>query len=1073
MKHKRARLGLLVAVVAAGVVVPPAGALPGAVAVPGGPTVTLLTGDTVTVVGGMREVSVRAGAGREHVTFFTEKDERGDVHVVPEDAVSLLTRGKLDPRLFNVTELVRSGYDDRSRLPLIVDHTGPMPRDAGTRVSRELSVVGATAVSVERSGAYWSTARRAEHVWLDGKVRATLDHSVPQIGAPDAWNAGHTGAGATVAVLDTGVDTTHPDLADAVVDARNFTDSDSTDDRSGHGTHVASTITGNGDRYRGVAPDAKLLNGKVLSDNGYGLESWVIAGMEWAAASGADVVNLSLGSPLPSDGTSPQEQAVNRITAETGTLFVIAAGNSGPTAGWIGSPGAADAALTVGAVDRNDELAGFSSRGPRVGDSAIKPDITAPGVDIVAARAANGQEGEPGDSHVAMSGTSMAAPHVAGSAAIVAAQHPDWTAEQLKASLMGSAKPKDGLTVFDQGAGRVDVAKATAATVFTEEGSLSFGLVRWPHTDDQPITKTLTYANTGGAPVTLDLTARIVGQDGSLAPQKMFTITPTRLTLPAGGEASATVTADTRVDGPYGVFQGAITATGEGESVRTPIAIDREIESYDVTLKGIDHSGAPADHYSYRFVPVAQPDRYHPYVYKPLGAVSGEVTLRLPAGEYSYNATVQQQVGEDYRNAVFAEPAFVVSEDTDVVLDAREARPADFTVDNPTARPNGGFFELGRKNEWGELPASVYWPADGSTTLKPSTTSSDDYRFTAEATLMKWNGQSFEGTPYFYRVRHTDNAVPQTLRWHFPDRDLAKVRNELAATVPGSVGGLLGENVPLPSTLIGYYTAGVPWAQMEFVEWAPGPDGERVPVSASRQVEPVTFQCGRTTTVRWGVGVFGPAMAGPGTDIAGRFENVVWIDLPMVVDQGRGRMGHVAQEGTTTLLRDGEVIADSSMSGGPHIIDPVDVGPERAEYTVRASADRSALARLSTQISSEWTFVSEHVAEATVPLPLLTLRYAPNLDDHNAAPAGKRFSIPVYVQRNGSAGSVRTNKPAVEVSYDDGSTWGSAAVEPDGGDWRATVDHPAGAEFVSLRSRVTDNDGNKHRQTIIRAYALR
>ena len=100
------------------------------------------------------------------------------------------------------------------------------------------------------------------------------------------------------------------------------------------------------------------------------------------------------------------------------------------------------------------------------------------------------------------------------------------------------------------------------------------------------------------------------------------------------------------------------------------------------------------------------------------------------------------------------------------------------------------------------------------------------------------------------------------------------------------------------------------------------------------------------------------------------------------------------------------------------------------------------------------------------------VRFAPNLDDHNAAPAGERFTIPVYVQRNGSAEPGRVNSPSVEVSYDDGRTWQPAKVKRAGAEWKAIVDHPADAEFVSLRSTVTDPDGNTQRQTIIRAYAL-
>jgi hypothetical protein len=144
--------------------------------------------------------------------------------VVPEDAIVPLAQGKLDPALFDVSELARTGYGDT--LPLIVDHAGPTPRSAAARVTRELPVLSAVAVEADRSGAYWPT----------------------------------------VAVLDSGIDATHPDLADAVVEAQNFSESETTDDRDGHGTHIASIITGDGDRYRGVAPDAKLLVGKVIDD---------------------------------------------------------------------------------------------------------------------------------------------------------------------------------------------------------------------------------------------------------------------------------------------------------------------------------------------------------------------------------------------------------------------------------------------------------------------------------------------------------------------------------------------------------------------------------------------------------------------------------------------------------------------------------------------------------------------------------------------------------------------------------------------------------------------------------------
>jgi subtilisin family serine protease len=1060
---------------AAGVVAPAVLSAPGAVAAPGaapvGPTVTLLTGDRVTV-GGVHGVRVQAGKGREHLTFYSRKDERGDLHVIPADAVSPLSAGKLDPRLFDVTELVRAGYDDasRSRLPLIIDYPGATPRAAGAQVSRELPVVSAVAVAAERSPAYWPTVRAtAKHIWLDGPVRASLDHSVPQIGAPAAWAAGHTGEGTTVAVLDTGVDASHPDLSDAVTGAKNFTDADSDDDYVGHGTHVASIITGSGaaggGKYPGVAPDAKLLNGKVLNDGGGGQESWIIAGMEWAAASGADVINMSLGSPWPTDGSDPMSQAVNRITADTGALFVIAAGNSGPSDYSIGSPAAADAALTVGAVDRDDQLAEFSSRGPRWENGAIKPDITAPGVDIVAAKAKNGVIGEPvGDSYVSLSGTSMATPHVAGAAAIIAGQHPDWQANQLKASLMSSAKANPELSVFEQGAGRVDVAAASTSTVFAAPPSLSIGTVQWPHNDDEPIAKTVTYTNFGATPVTLDLAVDAKGPGGSAAPQGLFTLETTQVTVPAGGQATATVTTDTKIDTADGTYSGVVTATGGVLSVRTPIAVTREVESYDVTVTFLDHNGAPTPEYSYRFVDVNNPKAYLPY------DPSGTVVARLPKGEFYFEGWVQTLAGENYRTTQFAEPAFTVTGDDSIIIDARQGKEAGFQVDKPNAKAGSAVLQFALDTAWGDTGLTMFLRDFTDVLIVPSATKKQDkFRFTAEARVAE---AGFTNGTYLYNLRHVENgSVPPTVRWRVRDNQLAKVRSENAASTPGMIG--VREQfltVSLPSTITEYYTPNVPWDAL-FAEMV---DPQAFPwVSSGYAIEPRTFELGKTVTERWNVGVFGPAFPkNPygGGEYAGRLGDQVGFSLPLVTDQSAGREGWPGETGSTTLLRDGTVIGENPWPGAGVF----DVPAEWARYTLRATVNRAAPVRLSTQISAEWTFTSAHTTGAdSESLPLLAIRFAPDLDDHNATRAGKKFSFPVYVQRNGAATPGRVSTPKVEVSYDDGKTWQLAKVSRDHDRWKATVNHPKNAKFVSLRSSTSDNTGNTVKQTILHAYALR
>jgi subtilisin family serine protease len=185
----------------------------------------------------------------------------------------------------------------------------------------------------------------------------------------------------------------HPALAGPVDAQANFTDAGSPADGNSHGTHVASLVAGAGagadGARQGIATGADLLSGKVLDDEGFGRESWVIAGMEWAAAQGADVVNLSVGGP-PAETDTPVTQSLETLTAQTGTLFVVAAGNRGSLGDdqfTIETPGSAASALTVGAVSDDDTLAQFSSEGPTLGSYRLKPDVAAPGVGLLGARA--------------------------------------------------------------------------------------------------------------------------------------------------------------------------------------------------------------------------------------------------------------------------------------------------------------------------------------------------------------------------------------------------------------------------------------------------------------------------------------------------------------------------------------------------------------------------------------------------------------------------------------------------------------------------------------------------------------
>lgn len=298
---------------------------------------------------------------------------------------------------------------------------------------------------------------------------------LPKIGLTDAWTHS-TGAGATVAVVDSGIQTTHPDLVgqftgnpgergagketngldddgNGLVDdwqGWDFANNDNTVDDQGHmhGSHVTGTIAalaGNGVGIAGVAPAARVLPVKVFGAPGsQASAARIAAAFDYAGDLGVRVVNASLG------GLGHSTTVDDVIAAHPNTLYVIAAGNDGANAeDYYPCNAAAANVVCVGASDENDAAASFSNR------SATAVDLFAPGVDIASA--------VPGSDYVYMDGTSMATPHVAGAAALLLGVRPGATTAALKSALLASVDLRAGLAGLSVTGGRLDAAAATEA----------------------------------------------------------------------------------------------------------------------------------------------------------------------------------------------------------------------------------------------------------------------------------------------------------------------------------------------------------------------------------------------------------------------------------------------------------------------------------------------------------------------------------------------------------------------------------------------------------------------------------
>jgi subtilisin family serine protease len=444
------------------------------------------------------------------------------------------------------------------------------------------------------------------HVFLDKKYRVQIAESVPLIKPPTTWKQieaqfgfAINGSGVKIAILDTGVDKNHPDLNDLddnlvtndpkVIDEMCFTDENHTWDGFGHGTHCASIAAGTGEASNhtrvGVAPGALLLNGKVLTDGGWGYDSWIISGIEWAVNRSAKVLSMSFGSSVNGDGSDPLSMAVDWAT-DSGLICAVAAGNAG-TGGMFtaGTPAVSRNAISVGATSKTDAMADFSSQGP-TSDYRLKPDVCAPGVGIVAARANGTSMGTVIDENYTMaSGTSMATPHVAGAAALIIQAHPGWNPIMVKSSMMGSAKMLGGEHLWRQGAGRIDACKATNTTLLIVNPSSSFGVLKLGDAANTTLT-IINLANVSAA-VTMSELALCEGQEVSYA-----SINASSIAIPGHGSATVALQVGP-IDAlaPEGWYEGWVNATlaDQGRYMQAPFLF-ASLSEITVTVYDTDNT---------------------------------------------------------------------------------------------------------------------------------------------------------------------------------------------------------------------------------------------------------------------------------------------------------------------------------------------------------------------------------------------------------------------------------------------------------------------------------------------------
>ncbi|MHC1593534.1 MAG: S8 family serine peptidase [Methermicoccaceae archaeon] len=820
-------------------------------------------------------------------------------------------------------------------------------------------------------------------------------------------------------------------------------------------------------RYVGVAPGAKLWNVKVLDRHGTGYSSQIIEGIEYAAygpdltpdtGDEADIISMSMGG-TPTDGNDPLSMAVNDAVSQ-GVVVVVAAGNNGMPF-TIESPGVASEAITVGASTKYDEVAWFSSMGPGL-DLGVKPDVVAPGRNIVSARANGTSLGEPvNEYYTEAGGTSASTAHVSGACALLLQAYPTKSPAQLKNALVSTAKdlstPDKAVSVYEQGGGRINVMKALSANILIEPSVISFGKL------NSTSSKVITFRNIDTAPHTLELSVESMDVFSD-APVSCASLNKTSLVLSAG--QSGTVLLTVNATGlNQSLYSGRMTATTGSEVL---YAVFGFAKLNKLTVNKINRTGAAGsgdivavftDNYTYGF------EEWN----EGITDGNGTAIFYLPDGVYQ----VMSGWGSEPSLSVYTAMDNVsVMDDVSITLDERTAKCISFDYNKTGQIMSEKYDEFYYTGENTSVSfSSLYgYPNDTRTYIVPTSAFKSIFIYTyyPEAYYNE-SAPWFASAPEWHKLLYNLSSITDNKTFIADYSKLAQSSTEYrVALVPelawlgmnawhpdmwGSVTYLYAVDAPLqryewlspePIEYDGDYEQSADWTttypSWDYLYEGTYSEGERSHFSVGEH----------------------PLSSGVEVEIIGNRLSVLGsISVDTYNNAFMNWNNYVS--GNITVVQDGAVVGQWNIWDVFHVFLNF-----TGEPTFNITIEGSGSQMLSTHTKTELNFTAN--ASGDYMPPWITM-VAPNSTLNNTITTGN-VEVIVY--------AADESEPAVSLEYslDNGTTWRPAVFvgthSKTDGNYTVSMSSFSlgrlGKAYVSLRTRAVDANGNSITQTTIAGF---